>query len=156
MTAKTPRDSQRARLYAAERAAFADEYRVLRLETLPAVRAFVDEMLADPRFQAVYGRFPSVRLKDGRGTRHAYAAYDRKTRAVLFSFPRWSRTRPIVVHELAHVASLYRHGRIAPHGPEFAAVYVDLVERHLGRTAGARLQGMFREHRVQFGSADPE
>ncbi len=152
---KPPRDSQRARLYAAERVAFEAEYRVLRLETLPAVRAFLDGVLADSRFRAVYGHFSSVRLKDGRGTRHAYAAYDQETRAVLFSLPRWSRTRPIVLHELAHVASLHRHGRIAPHGPEFAAVYIELVERHLGRIAALRLKRLFRVHRVRFGSTDP-
>lgn len=90
-----------------------------------------------------------VRVKDGRGTRHAYSAYDPRRHGVLFSFPRWSRSLPVVIHELAHPASLRRHGMIAAHGPEFAAAYLCLVDRHLGGAACASLEAAFERHRVR-------
>jgi len=148
---RRPRDSQRARLYAAERTAFGDPRACpARLATLRELCAYVDQTLGDAWFEAEFGRFASVRVKDGRGTRHAYSAYDLRSRALLLSFPRWARTRPVVLHELGHAASARRHGVIAAHGPEFAGVFLGLVRRFLGPDAAGRLAAAYRSHRVRF------
>lgn len=146
-----PRDSQRARVYRAEREAF-DVYseKTPRLE-LAAVERFVTRVVAEPWFVDTFGALGTVRIKDGRGTRHAYSAYDQRRHGVLFSFPRWSRSLPVLLHEVAHPASLRRHGLVAAHGPEFASAYLALVARHLGDEAHARLGAAFARHRVRYG-----
>ncbi len=146
--AKRPRDNQRARVYRAEREAF-DVYSdsTPRLD-FAAVERFVQGVIAEPWFLDTFGALGAVRIKDGRGTRHAYSAYDPRRRGVLFSFPRWSRSLPVLLHEIAHPASLRRHGLVAAHGPEFAAAYLSLVERHIGTEAHERLHEAFTRHRV--------
>lgn len=146
-----PRDTQRARLYRAEHEVFGvppeSKWPCLKF---PAVKQFVHAMLGEPWFQAEFGVFPEVRIKDGRGTRHAYSAYDLKRQAVLFSFPRWARSAPVLLHEIAHPASLHRHGMVAAHGPEFAATYLCLVRHHLGAEPHDRLIEAFTRHRVRY------
>lgn len=148
---KRPRDSQRARLYRAEREAF-DVYseQVPRLE-LVGVERFVTRVIGEAWFAETFGALGAVRIKDGRGTRHAYSAYEGRRHGVLFSFPRWSRSEPVLLHEIAHPASLRRHGLVAAHGPEFASAYLALVARHLGDQAHARLAAAFARHRVRWG-----
>ena len=147
---KRPRDNQRARLYRAEREAF-DVYSEAtpRLD-FAAVERFVARVVGEPWFADRFGTLGAVRIKDGRGTRHAYSAYDQRRHGVLFSFPRWSRSVPVLLHEIAHPASMRRHGLIAAHGPEFAAAYLALVARHLGEESHARLDAAFAKHRVRY------
>ncbi len=144
-----PRDSQRARLYRAEREAF-DVYSEAtpRLD-FAAVERFVSGVIGEPWFAETFGTLGAVRIKDGRGTRHAYSAYDQRRHGVLFSFPRWSRSVPVLLHEIAHPASLRRHGLVAAHGPEFAAAYLALIARHVGDEDRARLAEAFARHRVR-------
>lgn len=146
-----PRDSQRARVYRAEREAF-DVYSEAtpRLD-FAAVERFVIRVIGEPWFADTFGTLGAVRIKDGRGTRHAYSAYDQRRHGVLFSFPRWSRSVPVLLHEIAHPASLRRHGLVAAHGPEFAAAYLALIARHAGDEAHARLREAFTRHRVRCG-----
>lgn len=145
-----PRDSQRARVYRAEREAF-DVYSesTPRLE-FRAVERFVTDVIVESWFADTFGTLGALRIKDGRGTRHAYSAYDQRRHGVLFSFPRWSRSLPVLLHEIAHPASLRRHGLVAAHGPEFAAAYLCLVERHIGKEAHRRLGEAFTRHRVRY------
>lgn len=152
--AKLPRDGQRARLYRAETDAFAAHPEpAWRLPSVTAVEAFVRDVLDEDWFRVRFGTFSRVTVKDGRGTRHAYSAYEPVRRSVALSFPRWARTKPVVLHELGHAASLRRHGVIAAHGPEFAAVYLQLVARHLGPAAGVHLRRAFDAHRVRHAAA---
>ncbi len=69
---------------------------------------------------------------------------------MVFSFPRWARTKPVLLHELSHAASLQRYGLVAAHGAEFAATYLRLVSRHLGLAAHEKLRDSFVVHRVGF------
>lgn len=145
-----PRDSQRARLYRAEHEAFGkpphSDWPCL---TLPAVTSFVRAVITESWFRTEFGIISEVRIKDGRGTRHAYSAYDLERRDVLFSFPRWARSQPVLLHEIGHAASLCRYGLVAAHGPEFAVAYLSLVQRHLGEGAHDRLLAAFAHHRVR-------
>lgn len=148
---KQPRDSQRSRLYAAERSAFRGYYaHGMRLACIHDLRAFIHEVLADEWFSTVFGRFTTVHIKDGRGTRHAYTAYDQDSHALILSFPRWSRTRPIALHEISHAASIRHHGLVAAHGPEFAGIFLRLVRQYLGEACHVRLRWAFMHHRVRF------
>ncbi|MGH8226108.1 MAG: hypothetical protein ACRER1_08165 [Gammaproteobacteria bacterium] len=149
--AKQPRDSQRARVYRAETQAFgAARANAGTCASIAVVRDYLHGVLADDWFRTEYGDFAYVKIKDGRGTRHAYSAYEAKARGVVFSFPRWARTKPVMLHELSHAASLRRYGAVAAHGPEFAATYLRLVSRHLGSAAHEKLREAFVVHRVSF------
>lgn len=115
----------------------------MRLESLAALERFLERAAADPWFKARFGALAAVEIRDGRGIRHASSAYEPETRRCVFSFPRWARTKPVVLHELAHAASFRRYGLVAAHGPEFAAVFLELVARHLGPAARERLRRAF-------------
>lgn len=144
MKYKQPRDSQRSRIYRAEMRAFHGRYaKGMRFESLPALQRFLERAVADPWFKARFGALSAVEICDGRGIRHASSAYEPDTRRCVFSFPRWARTKPVVLHELAHAASFRRYGLVAAHGPEFAAVFLELVARHLGSAARERLRRAF-------------
>lgn len=154
---RLPRDSQRSRLYRAEVDAFGPgPLQAWRLGSVPAVEAFVRDVLGEDWFRLRFGPFSRVAVKDGRGTRHAYSAYEPARRRVVLSFPRWARAKPVVLHELGHAASLSRYGVVAAHGPEFAAVLLALVARHLGTAAQLRLRDAFDARRVNYAAATPE
>lgn len=157
-----PRDSQRARVYRAERAAFmADAARPLPafgwLTSMEAARAFVSAVAAHPQ---VIARFPlagkpglsllsDLLVTDGRGRRSACAYVDRHAIAL----PQLFRMRWVVLHECAHIIARARFGYQAnyvAHGREFAAVYLDLVQIVFGADAHARLATAFAAHGVSF------
>lgn len=115
---RRPRDSQRSALYRWERA----------LPGWPGPRfslADCQGLVNRIWHDAGTGSRPEVR--DGRGRRHA--CYCPSTHQI--RLPRWSRSRMIVLHEIAH-ALLRRREDLAWHGPEFAGVYLDLLVRHAG------------------------
>lgn len=74
---------------------------------------------------AVYGLRWSGRVKDGRGTRTAYGAFN------YASLPVWARHPKVVLHEAAH-GIMQRLGfpdATASHGPEFVRVMIELWAR---------------------------
>jgi hypothetical protein len=152
-----PRDSQRSRVYAAERAVEwskrADEK--IGDGGLGAAQAYVNRVIGSKAWHKVLGcgdhereicRWAPVEVADGRGSRKARAGWSR------ISLPRWSRKRWVVLHELAHVAAQKRYGyySIAGHGWQFCDVYLRLMRRFLGTDEAQKLQRAFREKRVRF------
>lgn len=95
-----------------------------RLDDLGACAALVAEVWEDYR----PGTSPPA-LKDGRGRRSAYG-----TRHAI-GLPVWSRTRGIVLHEVAH--SLVEG---VPHGRPFARLLAELLERYCGVPIGEALR----------------
>jgi putative metallohydrolase (TIGR04338 family) len=155
------RDSQRARVYRAEHAAFmADSALPLRpygwLTSLAAARAFVGQVAADP---AVVARWPDptrpgvslldgLAVTDGRGRRSAASYIGRHAIALPVRY----RMRWVALHECAHVIARALHGAepgYAPHGAEFAGVYLALCGLVLGPDAEARLATAFRAEAVR-------
>ena len=88
--------------------------------TLDQCRALIDKA------HARYGLAFTGRLLDGRGARVAHGSPSE------ISLPRWARQPAYILHEAAHAISqsLYRRPgqilSIAPHGPEFARIMIDL------------------------------
>ena len=89
--------------------------------SLDACRALVREayLWAEAPIARTAGWAPPE-VTDGRGRRHASGSRE------VIKLPRWARTRPVVLHECAHGLARDKHG------PEFVAVYLDLLERFLG------------------------
>jgi len=111
------RDSQRSKVYAWERAHVPDfdgkgTYKL----TLRQCEIMINRVWADYR----PGEH-APRVADGRGCSNAKGGRWRIT------LPRWARTVPIVLHELAHPLTPHP---AAPHGPEFVRLFIDLLVRY--------------------------
>ncbi|TVS83918.1 TIGR04338 family metallohydrolase [Mycobacterium helveticum] len=166
--ADAPRDSQRARVYAAEefvRTLFdrAAEHGSPAVEffgtqlTLPpegrfgavaAVQRYVDEVLALP---AVRRRWPDVAPLRVRARRAATAAhYESRDGAGVIAVPDrdtadWALRELVVLHEVAH----HLCGARPPHGPEFVATSCALAELVMGPEAGHVLRVVYAKEGVR-------
>lgn len=141
----TPRDSQRQKVYDAERKAFEGEQ--IDLPEVSDMERFVAHVCGLKRVrQAFPCLMRHVVIGDGRARRRAGGNY------YGIFMPRWSRKRWVVLHELSHTIVQRQHGvrGTAGHGWEFASVYLTLVRHVLGVPAHARLKAQFRAHRVRF------
>lgn len=151
------RDSQRARVYKAERAAGFDAMGQ-EFQTVEECQKFVNKVTGSAFWRTVYagptGLFLSegkvlvqgrnVVVKDGRGSPHGRAGrYE-------IDLPRWSRNRWVILHELAHVARPTAREGAAAHGREFCSIYLKLVKRFIGEAQAIALRQQFVAHHVRF------
>jgi len=140
-----PRDTGRARVYAAQGAAGAACGADISKPTIPndALQAEADAILGR---RAVRSRWPdakvSAQLKRG-GSALGYRESD--TPSGRITLPLFARNPWIVCHEVAHVLT---PGGYAPHGPEFRGVYLHLVGSHIGRPAAKALRAEFKARRL--------
>lgn len=147
---KKERDSQRSKVYKAERAAFstlavANE----RHESVQDIEKFLRHVYSLKRVQ---DSFPLarlgewyVRVKDGRRCRSAYGSHS------MINMPRWSRISWVILHELSHTITQREESRrVAGHGWQFCENYLRLVLLVLGREAHDALKDSFKAHRVRF------
>ncbi len=146
---KRPRDSQRHKVYASDRAL---ERHSHRLEDVRAMDRFVRRVWKSRRVQARYPRAfeaggwlgpPGVR--DGRGHRNATGGPS------LVTMPRWARSTHILLHELAHTicSRHYPRNTIAPHGWQFAECYAYLVKLFMGADAHDSLRAAYWHNGVR-------
>lgn len=138
------RDSQRKRLYVAERVLgkFAKP-----LQDVQDIERFLKKQL---QRKAILRRYPdatrTVRVSDGRGRRNACAYGDWK-----IAIPLWARNTHIVIHEMAHIVTHRQYGsKVAGHGWEYANVFLDLVRFIMGNEAHDALKQSFKDHKVKF------
>ena len=140
------RDTQRQKVYDWENAQFnddgskhvADEPQM----ELAEIKKLVTKVARD------YGlTHRKVKVADGRGRRAA--CYSSGTREV--KFPRWSRRRYIVMHELAHWIEWVKHPELktAAHGREFVGIYMELLRRYDNRDLDQMMQTA-RDARLDF------
>lgn len=136
------RDTQRKRLYDAERTILAwGRCKGDPLSTVEECQAFVDKVMAS-RWVATRWR-RKVTVRPGHGHTRATGS----PTSGIIQLPTWSRFPLVILHELAHV--LNTTSSYAPHGPEFAGLYAALVERHIGVAAATELRAAFKTHRVR-------
>jgi len=145
---KRPRDSQRSRLYSAERVlSNRDEHGQpcgsVDWTTVAEVQAFVDRVTRS-RWWKSRSRVGKIVVKDGRGGMSA-RAYRSRGQSVI-AIPRWARTRRVVLHELSHHLTPWT---AAAHGNLFAANLVDLVRRWMGPDEAEALKESFRQAKVR-------
>jgi putative metallohydrolase (TIGR04338 family) len=143
------RDSQRGKVYKAERILNSHPKAMERFETIPEVDVFVKKVLGSSYTRKHFARLNSLTISDGRGRRNASAYGYRE-----ISLPRWARTRWTILHELAHIYASYKYKRvdiaIAAHGREFCKIYLQLVQHFISKEAADILKKSFREHRVKY------
>lgn len=140
-----PRDSQRNKLYTAERTLDATPD----LESMLYTKLFLDKVVASAYYRKHYNTM-TVDLRDGRCRKNACAEGGYLGHGII-RLPRWARSKLVALHELAHLAVARKYGRSVPsHGREFAAIYLDLVRHVLGEDKGNQLQAAFRAQGVRF------
>lgn len=136
-----PRDSQRKRVYDAERAAFPGMFDGHL--SVSEMQALIDKWCSSRVLQRRYPkaeRPPTV--ADGRGRRRG-GHVGRELR-----MPRMTRTKPYLLHELAHHLT-HRSDR-ASHGWEYAECMLYLVRVFLGLGASKTLEATYKAHRVKY------
>jgi putative metallohydrolase (TIGR04338 family) len=139
------RDTQRSRLYAAEKAVWPfDPTPSLSLQD---IEAEVSRVLCSSWWRARWPEVTRVAIEDGRGRRRAGGHRDPTLSGQSWiALPRHFRHQWCVCHELSHVAT---PNRFVGHGREFAANYLDILRFTLGPSTAASLRRQFREHRVK-------
>ncbi|MDT5208087.1 MAG: hypothetical protein QOF67_502 [Mycobacterium sp.] len=164
----TPRDTQRAKVYAAEEfvrtlfdRAAGHGNRVVdffgtqltlppegRFASAPSVQRYVDEVLAHP---AVRVRWPAVGALTVRGRRGATAAHyersddDTATIAVPDRGSTWALRELVVLHEIAHHLS----DAEPPHGPQFVATLCELAGAVMGPEVAHVLRVVYAKEGVR-------
>ena len=143
------RDNQRSKLYTA------DDVLNRFAEPVPEVKdieRYVKKVWASKRVQQAFPKATGPtwtgppKVKDGRRNRNASAC------AYWIKMPRWSRRTNIVLHELAHTITDRENPyvKLAGHGPEYCAVFLQLVLYMMGREAHDVFKQSLRKHRVRF------
>jgi hypothetical protein len=89
-----------------------------------------------------------IRIGDGRGRRKPCAELSGWHSAVTLKFPRWGRSRLIILHEICHVYTNWFYP--AWHGREFCANYLEFIRRWLGRDEHAEVKASFQRNGVKF------
>lgn len=96
--------------------------------TLDAVQQYVDNVQATKWYRARRPQAPKVRVQRRRG--NSFAHYEVSTIYIndtLYRRRQWAMRELVVLHELAHHTAWTE-----PHGPEFAAEFLWLVEHAMG------------------------
>jgi len=157
-----PRDSQRSKLYKAERlhSLWSNDSQ---FDSLKDVQDWVDKICKsrwfknryprhalDPKSLMRYGRSANgIKALDGRGRTRANGS----TRGFI-KLPVWTRSELHILHEIAHVVtSRYTvNSRKLPafHGRDFCANYLALVRQFMGKEAGKELKACFKKSRVKY------
>jgi putative metallohydrolase (TIGR04338 family) len=145
-----PRDSQRSRMYAAEWECFG--WPKMEFKNMAELEEYLWEVLSNRHVQnkfetareLVDGTIP-LKISNGAGARRAWA---RKNPELFWvSFPRLSRTKHIVIHEVAH---LLTPSGVPAHGREFCRNYLYLVKIMLGADKEKQLKAGMKKHKCKY------
>lgn len=144
------RDSQRGKVYAAERAI--PELRVIQFVDLDAVAKYARSVVASKWWARQMGYKPELRVVSKRARSGAHcsviARLGTKYVKAELAFSVGSFSKMIVLHELAHIPKTPT-GEGA-HGRSFCRLYLALVRRFLGCEIEACLRREMKEHGVKW------
>lgn len=145
---RSRRDSQRQKLYDAEREALCvGELNYHRIQECQAVvdvicksRFWKSLLRRNGKHWMIEERIHCVPVKKGGHT----ATWDEDGRQI--HLPKGSFVKWIIIHELAHAATA---NEVPSHGPEFARTYLQLVKRFMGQRPYERLLKKFRANKIR-------
>lgn len=139
------RDSQRSKVYKAE-----DDYRdtigTPLIRDVPLIQRWVNCMVRSDWWAERYPHVIVVKVKDGRRRRIACAQYERPGIWAI-KLPRHTRTRLIIVHEVAHTVTLVTEPW---HGDVFVGNLLAFVDRWMGQLEGVALRWFLSKNRVKW------
>jgi putative metallohydrolase (TIGR04338 family) len=135
------RDSQRSKVYKADDVLV--NYPQQRFETVTQCKAYVDEVRK--RLTKVYPQLlTDITVGDGRGLRMARGGWWG------IKLPKWARAEWVILHELAHTIAARKYSINVKHNQPWAEIYLDLVERVMGKEASKLLKDSFKAYRVKY------
>lgn len=146
---KRPRDSQRQKVYDAEKPFHKTSERI---ETIPEISRWLhNEIFTSEWFKENYPEAKYFRLHDGRAARTAKGWFDAKERVAHMKLPKWSRCKFVILHELAHGVCQSVHGKrkVAGHGKEWAGIFMHLL-RKLCPTEYESLKVEYKLNKVKY------
>jgi len=149
---RRPRDSQREKVYAAEREAFNTDFsrpEDHEMRTLASLEETVRLILATPAVRERFKYAPSfVKIEATRA--HRGTAYGTR-RIKLPRFARRPANYAYLLHEVAHILVSSELGTTSAwHGREFAATMIFLADYFMGQTVAERLRDAYRKHGVKW------
>lgn len=147
-----PRDSQRQRVYNAEREWKAACGRGLELPEVEDLQEYTDRLIAS-RWRAKNFRSIDIVINDGRARRRGGARYNVWDGRWFVGMPRWTRDEAYLLHELAHCleAADYSDRRVgAWHGWHYCNIMLRLVQKQMGPEAAEVLETEYRKLKVEF------
>jgi len=143
---KRKRDSQRSRVYRAERTVPPDKF----FNDIEEVREYVDKIVSSRWWKNRYPWVKKVFVEHRtRGCNALGYAPSLFCTAGRISLPRWAWNNITVLHELAHTVVIPRP-TIASHGPEYCKTLLALVDRWGPSEGGKQLRAAFKQHRVKY------
>lgn len=150
-----PRDSQRSKVYTAERKLWDDPGEVYR--TILEVETFLSRVRQSKWFVDRFGGMTFC-IKNGQGCSMAKGWSEGTT--VYMRLPAFARKQLIVLHELSHGLVMFECRKAgttaAGHGPEFCQMYLELVKEFMGESPWTLLRQAFIAHKVKFEDRDSE
>lgn len=109
------------------------------------------DYLKDVLARSSWSELAAPALRPRRGAALAHYEYE----AACIAIPeaeQWAWRELVLLHELAHhIVALRTADRAAAHGPQFAGVYVELINQELGGTAALLLRAAFDGVGVEVG-----
>ena len=150
MAGTKPRDSQKQRLYDAQRlGGFYDKGEVM---TIKEAQKFVNQVLSHQKtkklfeqYRFQFSTFPSKILVEAGNGNHATIRSRNWETVRLIRLNKFGRNKFIVLHEIAHHITWGRES----HGAEFADVLMQFTTRYLGKPDADKLANAFNEKRVR-------
>jgi putative metallohydrolase (TIGR04338 family) len=146
------RDTQRQRVYDAERTLAAWRTPLGKRGAMDEVTAFVNEVVGSAWWQK-RSSIRTVYRKDGRGRSHAGAWTDWSGQSFVALPAGWARSKAVVLHELAHHLV---PEEAAAHGKEFAGSLVALLERFGDPGSVDELKAAYAAQRVRWRGGAPK
>ena len=120
-----------------------------RFPTLAATATFVDSVVGSPWWRGQQTGVAVVRVLGAPRESPAWHSVEPGADGpvAVLHLPAWSRRPLVVLHELAHVAARPLLS-VKAHGPQFARLWVDLVDGFMGPAAGRALRAALRSRRL--------
>jgi putative metallohydrolase (TIGR04338 family) len=146
------RDTQKSKLYAAEQVLGKHDVYFKRLAD---IQSYVDKIVASDWWQE-RSKYKSVVVLLGRkDSGKAFASRHGRYNGTYYASPYivlpgpWAATHSVVLHELAHVVHAHSYNEQA-HGPEYAKVYIDIVQQFKGSYSARQLRESFEQGGVKI------
>lgn len=141
------RDTQQSKVYRAEESVVQWENQ---FGSNAATQQYVDRIIGDRWFRARW-KLSRITVRGGRG--HRGAAY-----GGFITISPAGRNPMVVLHEIAHevLGGPYMRDEIAPHGPEFCATFLLLVEHYVDAATAESLREAYLKHGVAFRGGRPD
>lgn len=153
--ARPVRDYQRKKIYATQ---FNVDNR--RLDTVTEIQHWIDRVIQSSWWRERYPAIRKIHVHDGRRHRRATAYMTYQSYGPTISMPRVHRDLYTVTHEIAHIATraaaIQSQAQVAPHGRDYARVWLDLVHRFVSDAAARELRDSFKKNRVRYRGTDAQ